>query len=153
MACGTKFTKGMIIPVDALLPPVVFQWNPATIKYSRAARWHALGAAGNNEPYLQYTCGNNHIVRFTIDVSRENNSDFFVRGFAADLVSLADVSSSGSNIERPPKIVFVSGASLHNFGIIDKVDVDYGLLSNPETLLPYGAKIHVVILRLHPGQS
>jgi hypothetical protein len=148
MSALTNFTKGMIIPIDGGGSPVIFQWNPATIKYSRAANWHSMRAAGNNEPFLQYTCGSSHIVHFSIDVSRSNNSDFFVRGFARDLVALADTGQSGGMVKRPSKVMFISGDSLSIYGVVDKVDVAYGLLANPDSLLPYEAKIAVTILRL-----
>jgi len=148
MPYSPNFTKGMIIPVDGGSSPVIFQWNPATIQYSRSAHWHPMKAAGNNEPFLQYTCGSNHIVHFSIDVSRDNNSDFFVKGFADSLIALADTTESGGNVKRPPKVMFISGASLSIYGVVDKVDVHYKTLANPDTLLPYNATIGVTILRL-----
>jgi hypothetical protein len=143
-----SFTKGMLIPMGGA-SPIIFQWNPATIKYSRAANWHSLPAAGNNQPFLQYTCGGANLISFTIDVSRYNNSDFFVRGTIGSLVALASTSQSGSSsISSPPKVMFISGDSLSVLCVVDKVAVNFGIRANPETLLPYEAKINITLMRV-----
>lgn len=143
-----NFTKGMLIPIGGGGSPIIFQWNPATIKYSRSANWHSLPAAGNNQPFLQYTCGGANLISFIIDVSRYNNSDFFVRGTIGALVALASASNSSGSINRPPKVMFISGESLSVLCVVDKVAVNFGIRANPNTLLPYEAKVNITLLRV-----
>ena len=144
-----NFTKGMIVPMDGGGDPVTFQWNPATIKHSRDSDWKSMYAAGNESPHLQYTCGKAHVFSFSIDVSRWNNSDFFVKGFADKLMALAATCSAGGAVKRPPKIMFTSGQAHKVRGVIDKVEITYTTLANPNSLLHYGATIKITILRLN----
>jgi hypothetical protein len=106
-----------------------------------------MAAAGNNQPFLQYTCGGANLVDFTIDVSRYNNSDFFVRGTMGSLIALASTTDTGASVKRPPKVMFISGESLSILCVVDKVVATFGIRANPNTLLPYEAKIHVTLMR------
>lgn len=147
-----NFSKAMLIPVDGSCGPVVFQWNPPFVKHTRDAKWIKMKSAGNDMPQLQYTCGDPTKFSFEFDVSRYNNSDFFVKGFADNLMDMTLASKGpGAAVQRPPKVTFVMGQFIRKNVVVEHVEIIYGQLFNPSSLLPYLAKVKIVLKELPYG--
>jgi hypothetical protein len=151
MPCAA-FTKGMIIPIDPVAGVVVFQYNPYEIHVKKDIKWKGIHVAGREQPVYQYGCGEPVVLALSLEVSRENNSDFFVKGFFESLLMLTKPLVKNMGVNRPPRCQIILGQDINMTGFVDDVHIRYGshrgqqhytYLANPDTLLPKEG--HVVI--------
>lgn len=147
------FTKGMIIPIDGSGPTVIFQWNPYEVHVKKDVKWRGIHTAGREQPIFQYGCGEARVLSLSVEVSRYNNSDFFVQGFFDQLQALAVPSVFGMGVNRPTRVQAILGQSINMTCFIDDVHFRYGshrgqqhhftYLATPDNLLPKEG--HVII--------
>jgi hypothetical protein len=145
----------MIIPIDDAGMPVIFQWNPYEVHIQKDIKWKGIHTAGREQPMFQYGCGEARQIGLSIEVSRMNNSDFFVQGFYEQLQDLARPRVRGMGVNRPPRVQLILGASLNVTCMIDNIHFRFGshrgqqhhftYLATPDMLLP---KEGHVILKL-----
>jgi hypothetical protein len=121
-----RFTKGMIVPIDGAGLPVVFQWNPHELQINKDVKWKGVHTAGREQPVYQYGCGEARSVGLSIEVSRMNNSDFFVKGFYEQLQDLARPRVRGMGVNRPPRVQLILGASVNMTCTIDNINFKFG---------------------------
>jgi hypothetical protein len=151
-----NFTKGMIIPLEAFAEPVVFQWNPYEVHYDKVNKWAQLHPAGAERPIFHFGCGEARIISLSIEVSKHNNSDFFVKGWFDKLHKLTKPLVRGMGLNRPPEVQIILGGSLDAKAILKRVHFRMGshrgqqhhftYLAEPNMLLP---KEGHVIIRAH----
>jgi hypothetical protein len=125
----------MIIPIDGG-QSVVFQYNPYDVQISKSARWKGINVAGREQPVLQYGCGDAARVNLAIEVSNENNGDFFVKGFMDALLENTKPLSRGLGVDCNPRVQLILGASIDMCCVIDKLILRFGgRQQNPYTYL------------------
>jgi len=158
----TPFTKGMIIPLEGGGVPIIFQWNPYELHIDKDIKWKPLHVAGAEAPYFEYGCGEARKISLGIEVSQDNNSDFFVKGYLDAIVQLGYPTVRGQGVNRPPRLLLNLGASLNVICLVDDVKVKYGshrgqshytYLAHPDTLLPKEGNVLVRLVEdIHFGQ-
>jgi hypothetical protein len=121
-----QYTKGMIVPIDSVGQIVVFEWNPYELHNKKTVKWKGIHTAGREQPLYQYGCGEAQVISVSIEVSRWNNSDFFVQGFFDSLLELTKPLVQGAGVNRPPRVQLILGASINMTCFIDDVHVRYG---------------------------
>jgi hypothetical protein len=141
-----QFTKGMIIPIDGGGGPVVFEFNPYEVHINKIVKWHPQYAAGREMPYWHHGCGESRVVSFSMELSRDNNSNSFVKSFIDSVLALTKPTVKGAGLDRPPKCQAILGASLTLTCIVHDVKVRFGshhgqrmhysYLADPGSLLP-----------------
>lgn len=147
------FTKGMIIPIDGAGQIVVFQWNPYELNITKATHWKGIHTAGREQPVYQYGCGEARVLNLSIEVSRDNNSDFFVVGFFDSLMELTRPYVFGMGVNRPTRVQVILGQSVNMTCFVDDVHFRMGshvgqqkhhtYLATPDNLLPKEG--HVIV--------
>ena len=152
MSCAT-YTKGMIVPIDNVAQIVTFQWNPYELHLKKDIKWKGIHTAGREQPVFQYGCGEAQVLGLSIEVSRYNNSDFFVKGFFDSLLELSKPLVRGMGVNRPPRVQVILGASINMRCFIDDIHIRYGdhrgqqhhytYLATPDLLLPKDG--HVIV--------
>jgi hypothetical protein len=141
-------TSGMIIPIDGIASPVIFQWNPKdVVGFDAHPEWSTLFVAGRGSPYLQYSNGKEQILKITIEASRYDNGDGYVAGFYESLISLTKPTITTGVMKRPPRVMLVLGAFLREMCIITEVSPRFNELFAPETLLPFHGEFSVTFVR------
>ena len=157
MSCSS-YTKGLIIPVEINLAPVVFQYNPYEFHIDKDIKWKGVHTAGRDQPYLEFGCGEPRRVTFGIEVSKYNNSDFFVMGFIQTLLELSRPSVRGRGVNRPPRVQVILGASYNETCVIDDIKIRMGshranqhiaYLADPVFLLPKEGNILIRLLEYY----
>ena len=163
MGSLTQFTRGMIIPLEGGSGPIIFQWNPYELHINKDIKWKPLHVAGAEAAYLEYGCGEPRHISIGIEVSQDNNSDFFVKGQLDALLDLSKCTVKGQGVDRPPRLLLQLGASLSVTCIVDDIRVRYGshvgqrhhftYLAHPDTLLPREGNVVARFLEdIHFGQ-
>lgn len=142
-----QHTQGIITPIDGFMEPIYFQWNPAAVNIHKSSKWHPAAVAGRSQPVFQFGCGGSVDVSFSLEVSRWNNSDFFVKGYCDSILLLTEVVPG---LSRPPLVDLTLGDSLSLIGFIADVAVHYqstsggkGYDADPNTLLPKEALVNI----------
>lgn len=143
----------MIVPIDPVANIVVFQYNPYEVHFKKDIKWRGIHSTGREQPVFQYGCGEGKVLGFSIEVSRYNNSDFFVKGFFDSLLMFSKPLVKGMGIDRPPKLQIILGQDINMTGFIDDIHIRYGshrgqtghfaYPATPDTLLPKEG--HVIV--------
>jgi hypothetical protein len=125
-----SFEHGMIVGDDT----VEFQWNPNQYKIHKKAKWNHLPAAGRDQAYLQYGCG--EPVEQDLDLILSADGDKSrVKSQTDKLVKLAQVSGQGGGgIDAPSICTFISGGAVKNFKcVVEEVTVTWSDIFDPDT--------------------
>jgi len=134
-------TAGMIIPIDGPGSSIRFQWNPKKIDGPTVkAEYAKLNVAGRDSPYQQYSHGDATIIKFTIEVSRYNNSDGYVASIGDALRSLTQPSVQMAGMSRPPRVMLILGSFLRSICILTEVAPEFEGIFEQNSLLPFNAK-------------
>ena len=139
-----RVTSGMLIPLEGGGGPIEFQWNPHKIHRSKKIKWNKLSVAGREQPILQYGCGEAQVWKIEFDVSRYNRGDSNVKSTVDKIFQLTKP-TVGSFVKRPTKVNFIMGSAFNVTCFVESIDVEYGPMYNPQSLLPYMSKVIMVL--------
>jgi hypothetical protein len=130
MSFDQQFEHGMIVGGGR---NVTFQWNPHQYKIHKSAKWAHLHAAGRDQPYLQYGCG--EAVTYTLELYLSADGDKSkVKQQTEQLVKLAQVAGGGGMVDSPAQCTFISGGAVNNFKcIVEDVSVTWSDIFDPDT--------------------
>lgn len=135
-------TKGVLMPIEGILAPVKFQWNPNKIGGPKVkAKWTPINTAGRAQPFLQYGSGEANKFSISIMLSRYDNEDNYVSDTVNRIQSMQFPQIQGAGTTRPPRVMLIMGTFLRKLVVIDSVDPVFKELFNPTTLLPYDAEV------------
>lgn len=137
-------TSAMLIPMEGGGGPIGFQWNPHKIHRSKKIKYNQLRVAGREQPILQYGCGEAQTYTIEFDVSRYNRGDSHVKDTVDKIFKLTKPTVGGF-IKRPPRCEFILGDAINVTVFVASIDVEYGPLYNPTSLLPYMSKVTMVL--------
>ncbi len=151
-----NWTRGLIIPLEGLAAPVVFQFNPYEVSIDKAANWHPIPVAGRDQPYLHFGCGNPHKVSFGLEVSRQDNPASFIPAFIELMELLTKPVVMAAGLRRPPVCQLVLGGAMNMTCVVQDVKTKYGAhvgsdkhftyLGDPYTLSPKHANFMITFL-------
>jgi hypothetical protein len=140
-----EFMRGMILPTEGG-GPVFFQWNPEKIGGPIAkAGWDVIKTAGREQPYLEYSCAESTVYKFTIQLSRMDNPDEFVSETIKRLVGLTKPIMAGGKVKRPPRVMFMLGSFLRKTCVVLDVDPISKGIFHPHSLLPFDAEVAITL--------
>lgn len=138
-------TGGMIAPIEASASgTIVFQWNPHKLVREQLTKFNHLRIAGRQAPVLQFGCGGPQVYSLEFNLSRMNRGDTWVRDTVEALFNLKKP-TVGQFVKRPPKVRLILGDAVKATCFITRINVEYGPLFNPLTLLPYQAKVNITL--------
>ena len=138
-------TSGMIIPIEnAKTGAITFQWNPHKLVREKSTKFNQLRLAGRVAPILQYGCGGSQVYSIEFTLSRMDRGDSWVRDAVETLFNLKKP-TVGQFVKRPGKVRLVLGDVVKATCFITRINVEYGPLYNPVTLLPYQAKVNMTL--------
>lgn len=154
MPCA-DFTRAMIIPLESGGGPIIFQYNPYEFHIDKDIKWKGIHTAGRDQPHLEYGCGEARKISIGFEVSKYNNSDFFVIGYMRTILELSRPVVRGMGVNRPSRVQLIIGDSYNETCVIDDIKVrmgshkgqqhHYTYLAEPISLLP---KEGHILLRL-----
>jgi len=143
----------MLVPLDILMMPVVFQYNPYEIHEDSIADWQQLAVAGREAPYLHFGCGRVHRVSFSLEISRNDRGDNWVKTFSDSIRRLTKPLVRGAGLHRPTRVQAILGAHLNMTCVVEDAKVRYGAhrgmthhmtyMAAPLTLLPRDGHITI----------
>lgn len=135
-------TKGILMPIEGVLAPVQFQWNPSKVGGPKVrAKWTPINTAGRAQPYLHYASGEGNKFSISIMLSRHDNSDNYVSDTVNRIQMMQFPQIRGVGTSRPPRVMLIMGTFLRKLVVIESVDPVFKELFNPATLLPYEAEV------------
>lgn len=145
----------MIIPLETGVQPIIFQYNPYEFHIDKDIKWKGIHTAGRDQPYLEFGSGEARKISIGFEVSKYNNSDFFVMGYMKSILELSRPIVRGMGVNRPTRIQLIIGLSYNETCVIDDIKVRMGshrgqtghhtYLAEPINLMP---KEGHILLRL-----
>jgi hypothetical protein len=158
MSCSS-FTKALIIPLESGAPPIVFQYNPYEFHIDKDIKWKGIHTAGRDQPLLEYGSGEARRISIGFEVSKYNNSDFFVIGYMQSLLELSRPLVKGRGVNRPSRVQLIIGASYNETCVVDDIKIRMGshkgqtshhtYLADPVNLLPKEGHILVRLVEYY----
>jgi hypothetical protein len=137
------FMKGQIIAMEGGGGSIRFEWNPESIQGPDAsAGWDAIKTAGRTAPYLQYSCGDPRVIKFTLKLSRYDGSDSQVKDTIEKLVKLTKA-SVGQSVKHPPKVKLLIGSYINKTCVVKDVQPLTHKLFAPFSLNPRFGEVTV----------
>jgi len=136
------FVKGMVIPTEGGGGPILFQWNPRTVKEDKGARWAKLQPIGREQPILQFSIGQARVISFNIDVSEPGGTGMSAKSYIDQFIELTKP-SVGGNVKRPPKLQLILGQAIKMTCVLTAVSNAYGPLFHPMTLGPQQSTVRL----------
>lgn len=137
-------TSAMLVPMDGGGGPISFQWNPHKIKRSKKIKWNQLRVAGREQPILQYGCGEAQVYSIEFHISRYNRGASHVKSTVDQIFQLTKP-TVGAFVKRPPRVQFIMGSHIRLTCYVQSIDVEFNNLAHPTSLLPYLAKVQMVL--------
>ena len=106
-----QFTRGMIIVLGgaSIGSTITFQWNPREIREEGSAKWVPIRAAGCAVPFLEYTSGNERMLRFRLEFSRHHTGAGYVDDMLDLLMSLTEPGPGMGGQVMPPLLKLLFG--------------------------------------------
>jgi hypothetical protein len=137
-------TSAILVALEGGGGHIGFQWNPHKIKESKKIKWNQLRVAGREQPILQYGCGEARVLTIVFHVSRYNRGDGNVKSTVDKIFALTKPTVGGF-VKRPPRCEFILGEAIKFTCYVQSIDVEYGPLYNPTSLLPYMATVTITL--------
>lgn len=138
-------TSGLIIPLEnSISGAIEFQWNPHKLHREKSIPFNHLRLAGREAPIQQYGCGDPQVYSLEFTLSRMNRGDHWVTNAVEALFRLTKP-VVGQFVRRTTKVRLILGDAIRATCFITKINVEYGPLYNPKTLLPYQAKVRITL--------
>lgn len=146
-----RTVKGMILPIDSIGAPVLFQYNPDVLRGPTIApQYAALSVAGRELPYLQYSGGGMSAMPFDLTFHTESDGGAAVMAAWLSLVSLTSAFSFGFGAARPPRVIFILGSWPRYTWVITGLNPNFAIGTGGtfrNSLLPSQAIIGITLTR------
>ena len=143
------FTKGQIIPLDGIVLPIRFQWNPREINGPTASATYAtLATAGREFPFIEYSHGQQSSIRFDLEYSTQSDNGAMVKANYLALNMLTKPIPRGASLKRPPLVMLILGNFLRERCCITEVTPNFSRTFDNDTLLPHHARISINMWRV-----
>lgn len=137
-------TSAILVALEGGGGSIGFQWNPHKIKRSKKIKWNHLRVAGREQPILQYGCGEAQILTIEFHISRYNRGDSHVKSTIDKIFELTKPTVGGF-VKRPPRCEFILGSAIRFTCYVNSIDVNYGPLYHPTSLLPYMSTVTITL--------
>jgi hypothetical protein len=152
-----SFSKGMILPVDGMGSPVIFQFNPQAVQGPTAQLEYAqINVVGRQYPYLQYSNGKPGEIRVQLQFAGQHDGGASVASAYYALESLTTPSplniglAFGSMMSRPPRVMFIMGDFLRELAVVVNLSPNFTIGRGGDfrgSLMPMMATIDVTLWR------
>lgn len=143
------FTRGQIIPLQGIIFPIRFQWNPREINGPTASATYAtLPVAGREFPFIEYSHGQQSSIRFDLEYSTQDDNGALVKANYLALNALTRPLPGGSSMKKPPLVMLILGNFLRERCCITEVTPNFSRTFDSGSYLPHHAKISINMWRV-----
>ena len=123
-----------------------FQWNPNKIGGPKVqANWTRVATAGREQPFMHYASGGSNMFNISIELSRYDNGDEYVKDTIERIISLTKPTVKGTGVSHPPRIMLIIGTFLRKTCVLESVDPVCMDLFHPDTLNPFKAEVSLTL--------